>query len=308
MQICPQYVLNRSFYVFNIWEALRGNKRDVDSIWEETGQDCNITRSGFKDARRVPGDGVAIPSDAGRTYKRWCQDLCDDVRTWLDETLKKGSPFRPDSKTNEPSLRTYQLWKKTFYEETHKLNVMTELLKSHPKKTYKEDLESEIVMVKMPSYMSFLGCANAYDEPIDIRDDFDINTLTMKQYMALIQYYIRPGIVKPKIDGDVKFKINGNFMRELRRKLFKGLDIPTRIRFDSKGFIPLISPAQALKSIQVMADHSHNWSNEATTKESVNDSSDNVDIKKLKENIHAIQDLNSKETEFEIILNHNHMV
>nr|GEY87007.1 hypothetical protein [Tanacetum cinerariifolium] len=55
-------------------------------------------------------------------------------------------------------------------------------------------------------------------------DDVDINTLTMEQYMALIQDNIRPGIVKLEIDGDVKFKINGNFMRELRRKRFKGTD------------------------------------------------------------------------------------
>ncbi|GJX83045.1 hypothetical protein Tco_0332526 [Tanacetum coccineum] len=199
----------------------------------------------------------------------------------------------------------------------------------------------------------------------------------MEQYLALIQYNIRPGIVKPEIGSDVKFEINGNFMSELRRKLFKGTDdedahghvrrvleivdlfhfpsithdavmlrvfpitlsrpalrrknslsaglittwdllekvfiryndllfrcpqhdlnnnifytgfyIPTCIRLDSKGFIPLMSPAQALKSIQVMADHSHNWYDEATTRESINDSSNNVDTKKLKENIHAIQ-------------------
>ncbi|GJW62660.1 hypothetical protein Tco_0111995, partial [Tanacetum coccineum] len=89
----------------------------------------------------------------------------DNLR-WLAETLKKGSPFRPDSETNEPPLRTYQLWKNTFYEETHKLDDMTELPKSQPKKTYEEDLESEIVTVKMSSCMSFLGCTNAYDEPI----------------------------------------------------------------------------------------------------------------------------------------------
>ncbi|GJV21505.1 reverse transcriptase domain-containing protein [Tanacetum coccineum] len=215
-------------------------------------------------------------------------------------------------------------------------------------------------------------------------DDVDISTLTMEQHLALIQDNNKPSIVKPKIDGDVKFEINGNFMRELRRKLFKGiddedahehtlgaclemenrlfaglvttwdflekvfmrryfspfksaiklekfrnfnqemdetlyhaweryndllfrcpqhdlnnhqevqifytrLDIPTRIRLDSKGFIPLMSPAQALKLIQVMTNHSHNWYNEATTRESINDNSDNVDTKKLKENIHAIQ-------------------
>ncbi|GKD04029.1 hypothetical protein Tco_1179003, partial [Tanacetum coccineum] len=89
---------------------------------------------------------------------------------WLAEILKKGYPFRPDSETNEPPLRTYQLWKKTFYEETHKLDDMTELPKSQPKKTYEEDLESEIVMVKMPSCMSFLGCTNAYDEPIEVEE------------------------------------------------------------------------------------------------------------------------------------------
>ncbi|GKA47514.1 hypothetical protein Tco_0740397, partial [Tanacetum coccineum] len=35
---------------------------------------------------------------------------------------------------------------------------------------------------------------------------------------------MRPDIVKPEIDGDVKFKINANFMRELRRKLLKCTD------------------------------------------------------------------------------------
>ncbi|GJU51557.1 hypothetical protein Tco_1221112 [Tanacetum coccineum] len=64
-----------------IWEVLRGNTLNLDSIWEETGQDYNLTRTGFKDAHTVPGDGVAIPSDAVRTYKRRCQELCDGVRT-----------------------------------------------------------------------------------------------------------------------------------------------------------------------------------------------------------------------------------
>ncbi|GJS34317.1 reverse transcriptase domain-containing protein [Tanacetum coccineum] len=176
---------------------------------------------------------------------------------------------------------------------------------------------------------------------INMGDDVDINTLTMEQYLALIQDNIRPGIVKPKIGDDVEFEINGNFMKELRPNFSKGpalrwknrlsaglittwdllektfikqycppfktakkleeirnfkqemdetlyhaweryndllyrcpqhdlnnqqkvhifyigLNIPTRIMLDSKGFIPLMTPTQALKSIQVMADHSHN--------------------------------------------------
>nr|GEV69688.1 hypothetical protein [Tanacetum cinerariifolium] len=55
-------------------------------------------------------------------------------------------------------------------------------------------------------------------------DDVDINTLTMEQYLALIQGNIRPERVKPEFSNDVKFEINGNFMRELRRKLFKEAD------------------------------------------------------------------------------------
>ncbi|GKC32401.1 hypothetical protein Tco_1039695 [Tanacetum coccineum] len=210
----------------------------------------------------------------------------------------------------------------------------------------------------------------------------------MEQYLAWVQDDIRPGVVKPKIGNDVEFEINTNFMRELRRKLFKGTDnehaykhvrrvleitalfyfpgitynaimlrdllekafirqyclpfktakkleeihnfkqevneplyhaweryndllyrcpqhdlnsqqrvrifytrlyIPTRIMLDSKGFIPLMTPTQALKSIQVMVDHSRNWYDEATTRERINGSSDDVDIKKLDENIHVFQ-------------------
>ncbi|GJX91238.1 hypothetical protein Tco_0344564 [Tanacetum coccineum] len=55
-----------------------------------------------------------------------------------------------------------------------------------------------------------------------MEDDVDINTLTMEQYLAWVQGDIRPGLVKPKIGNDVKFEINSNFIRELRRKLFKG--------------------------------------------------------------------------------------
>ncbi|GJV83607.1 hypothetical protein Tco_1523505 [Tanacetum coccineum] len=49
---------------------------------------------------------------------------------------------------------------------TNKLDDMIELPKSQPKKTYKEDLDYEMVMVKMPRCMSFLGSTNAYDEHI----------------------------------------------------------------------------------------------------------------------------------------------
>ncbi|GJS30804.1 hypothetical protein Tco_0491424, partial [Tanacetum coccineum] len=56
----------------DIWEALGGNTRDLDSILEETGQDYIFARSGFKNMHTVTREGIAIPSDAVRTYKRRC--------------------------------------------------------------------------------------------------------------------------------------------------------------------------------------------------------------------------------------------
>ncbi|GKA48767.1 hypothetical protein Tco_0741725 [Tanacetum coccineum] len=55
------------------------------------------------------------------------------------------------------------------------------------------------------------------------------------------------------------------------------LDIPTRKILNSNGFIPLMKPTQALESIQVMADNSHDWYDETTTGERINDVLDNVD-------------------------------
>ncbi|GKB25719.1 ribonuclease H-like domain-containing protein [Tanacetum coccineum] len=204
-----------------------------------------------------------------------------------------------------------------------------------------------------------------------MEDDVDISALTMEQYIALIPDGIKRGIVNHKIGDDVKFEINANFIRELRRKLFAStddedayehvrralrwknrlpagtittwdllkkefiwrychpfisakkleeirnfkqerdetlyhtweryndllyqcplhdlnyqqkvhifytrLDISTRKILDSNGFIPLMTPTQALESIQFMIDHSHVRYNETTTREIINDVMDNVD-------------------------------
>ncbi|GJR26312.1 hypothetical protein Tco_1102544 [Tanacetum coccineum] len=52
--------------------------------------------------------------------------------------------------------------------------------------------------------------------------EVDINTLTMEQYMALTHGNHAPGVVKPKIRGNVNFKIKSQFMRELREYTFLG--------------------------------------------------------------------------------------
>ncbi|GKF81624.1 uncharacterized mitochondrial protein-like protein, partial [Tanacetum coccineum] len=48
----------------------------------------------------------------------------------------------------------------------------------------------------------------------------DINTLTMEQYLALLRENQTPSVVKPKIRGNVNFKIKSQFMRELREDTF----------------------------------------------------------------------------------------
>ncbi|GJW65905.1 hypothetical protein Tco_0117789 [Tanacetum coccineum] len=48
----------------------------------------------------------------------------------------------------------------------------------------------------------------------------DVNTLTMEQYLALSRENQASGVVKPKIKGNVNFKIKIQFMRELREDTF----------------------------------------------------------------------------------------
>ncbi|GJR43071.1 hypothetical protein Tco_1311174 [Tanacetum coccineum] len=56
---------------------------------------------------------------------------------------------------------------------TIKLDDMIELPKSQPKQTYEEDLECVMVMVKMPSCMSWLGSTDAYDKHIGSLEDVE---------------------------------------------------------------------------------------------------------------------------------------
>ncbi|GJZ70904.1 hypothetical protein Tco_0634755 [Tanacetum coccineum] len=50
----------------------------------------------------------------------------------------------------------------------------------------------------------------------------DVDTLTMEQYLAMSRENQAPGVVKPKIGGNVNFKIKSQFMRELREDTFSG--------------------------------------------------------------------------------------
>ncbi|GJU09632.1 hypothetical protein Tco_1132028 [Tanacetum coccineum] len=63
--------------------------------------------------------------------------------------------------TLRKSDQLHQTFEKSSIAMTRKLDDMIELPKSQPKRTYNEDLECEIVMVKMPKCMAWLD-----DEPI----------------------------------------------------------------------------------------------------------------------------------------------
>nr|GEV72438.1 hypothetical protein [Tanacetum cinerariifolium] len=98
------YVILSLFLENCIWKALGGSTSDLDLIWKETGQDCNFTRSGFKNMHTVPRDDVTIPSDAVRTYKRRCQVVTASERNRLN-----GNPIRFDEATASGILRRRQI-------------------------------------------------------------------------------------------------------------------------------------------------------------------------------------------------------
>ncbi|GKE25271.1 hypothetical protein Tco_1436783 [Tanacetum coccineum] len=60
----------------------------------------------------------------------------------------------------------HQTFEKSSLAMTHKFDDMIELPESQPKETHKEDLECEMVMVRMPRCMSFLGSTDACDKHI----------------------------------------------------------------------------------------------------------------------------------------------
>ncbi|GJZ65461.1 ribonuclease H-like domain-containing protein [Tanacetum coccineum] len=73
---------------------------------------------------------------------------------------------------------------------------------------------------KMESVQDMSGCGENQKEK---NGDIDINTLFIKQYMALTRRD-RPGVVIPELGNDVDFEIKSHFMSELRCNLFAGAD------------------------------------------------------------------------------------
>ncbi|GJV42153.1 hypothetical protein Tco_1420593 [Tanacetum coccineum] len=98
--------------------------------------------------------------------------------TFVSEALRKSNQM-------------HQSFEKSYLAMTHK-DDMIDLPKSQPKKTYKEDLEYKIVMVKIPRCMSWL---DAYDEPIgdlDIMEDEAENSSPQSTPQVLPSFEVKP--------------------------------------------------------------------------------------------------------------------
>ncbi|GJT12414.1 hypothetical protein Tco_0859456 [Tanacetum coccineum] len=111
-----------------------------------------------------------------------------------------GSTF--DSETLRKSDQMHQTFEKRSITMTCKLDDIIELPKSQPKRTYKKDLECEIVMVKMPKCMSWL---DAYDEPIgDMEDKVDNpNPQSTPQVLPSFEEYTSPVTYREEVEETI---------------------------------------------------------------------------------------------------------
>ncbi|GJV34997.1 zinc knuckle CX2CX4HX4C containing protein, partial [Tanacetum coccineum] len=122
---------------------------------------------------------------------------------------------------------------------------------------------------------------------------------------AFIQRFCPPSMTAKQLEDIHNFKQEGYESLYQAWERYNDLiyKCPTHdINSHQKGPVPRMRPAEALTTIQTMADHSHKW-HDNTTRRNIGSSGskdglaalvnklDNVgrDMKKLKENVHAIQ-------------------
>ncbi|GJS16684.1 reverse transcriptase domain-containing protein [Tanacetum coccineum] len=134
----------------------------------------------------------------------------------------------------------------------------------------------------------------------------EIDNLTMEQYLTLTRQNQAPGVVKPKIGGNVSFKIKSQFMRELREDTVSGnqnndahenveryLDIVSLFNIPGVSYdvvmlhIFPITLTRATKRCVVRLSPGNDSSWDLLKKAFIQ--SLGHDIKKLKENVHVIQ-------------------
>ncbi|GKB88000.1 hypothetical protein Tco_0960272 [Tanacetum coccineum] len=109
------------------------------------------------DAFRIFSDSIAV-ADLEEAHGRFggltpSQLTSDVVKAHYEEALRK----------NDQMHQTFEMISLAM---TCKLDDMMELPESQSNKIYKENLECEMFMVKIPRCLSWLGSTDGYDEPI----------------------------------------------------------------------------------------------------------------------------------------------
>ncbi|GJX62591.1 hypothetical protein Tco_0295491 [Tanacetum coccineum] len=183
----------------------------------------------------------------------------EQMRRW--ESLVNGRPILPmmkvhDQKFNQNLLIPFGEPERVFH-STRKLFKTSSLdYSSSPEFNLFSDLKDHIKE----------EVAESMGEP------------TMEEYITKTRDDYKSGITRPKFDEKAHFKLKGQFLKEIHDNTFsgsdnedanehienvleievilfyKGLYVPTRQIFDSKGAIPSMKATDAKKAIQDMAD------------------------------------------------------
>ncbi|GJV84531.1 hypothetical protein Tco_1524429 [Tanacetum coccineum] len=134
----------------------------------------------------------------------------------------------------------------------------------------------------------FLDIISLFNIPVVTHDAFMLKLLCK----GTVHYQRPPSSLKTSVPSSRK-KVN---------IFYNGKSIMNRQLLDSQGPIPGMTHAQALKAIQTMADHSQKW-HDGSSSRSINNNNSKTegitaivskldslgrDMKKLKENVHAI--------------------
>ncbi|GKB57879.1 sieve element occlusion B-like protein [Tanacetum coccineum] len=128
-------------------------------------------------------------------------------------------------------------------------------------------------------------------------------TETMEQYISKTRGNYGSRVVRPKINDKTHFELKGQYLKELLKNTFSGLehedanehikkslrsltyfiflrlDVPTRQILNSKGAIPTKTAADAKITIQEMAEYSQKWHNGTSSKARSTKTSDRLAVR-----------------------------
>ncbi|GKB21366.1 hypothetical protein Tco_0855289 [Tanacetum coccineum] len=160
-------------------------------------------------------------------HENYPEDFKSDL-----ENLEVNFSFRK-------SDQLHQTFEKSSIAMTRKLDDMIELPKSQPKRTYNEDLECEIVMVKMPKCMAWLD-----NEPVG-----DLDTMGDKvdnrspqctpQVLPSIKLYTPPATHPEDVEETIGIPMEVEPMDHIKLE-YLGLNINTHDLFLSSKRFPSV--------------------------------------------------------------------